>query len=283
MLDGEKKVHRPERLKGYNYTAPGYYFVTFNTKLRGEDILCTLELQSGVEHHVGPDPQVRPFLQGGTCLIEHPESPDSNVVLQKLTPAGEMVKELVENIDAVYSNVHVDCYVIMPDHVHLLLRLEDMFPDSREVPEGDGLTWGSGPTKRVSLSQVVKSIKGLSSRRLGYSPWQDHFYDHIIRNREDLQSIRQYILTNPQNGQQARNKPPGDPLSPGPRSFVSDIFFPEMLVQQPPDVPGPGTQGFICQPGQLFMVLLCHGHANAFAFMLAASHTTQHSPYIFRL
>ena len=62
MLDGEKKVHRPERLKGYNYTAPGYYFVTFNTKLRGEDILCTLELQSGVEHHVGPDPQVRPFL-----------------------------------------------------------------------------------------------------------------------------------------------------------------------------------------------------------------------------
>lgn len=65
MLDREKKVHRPERLKGYDYSSPGCYFVTFNTKARGEPILCNLETAGEAEASlVGPDPLVRPFHQG---------------------------------------------------------------------------------------------------------------------------------------------------------------------------------------------------------------------------
>ena len=62
MLDREKKVHRPERLKGYDYSSPGCYFVTFNTKTRGEPILCNLETAREAEASlVGPDPQVTPI------------------------------------------------------------------------------------------------------------------------------------------------------------------------------------------------------------------------------
>ena len=58
MLDREKKVHRPERLKGYDYSSPGCYFVTFNNKARGEDILCkVVEGSKEAETFlVGPDP-----------------------------------------------------------------------------------------------------------------------------------------------------------------------------------------------------------------------------------
>ena len=94
MLDREKKVHRPERLKGYDYSSPGCYFVTFNTKARGEQILCNLETAREAEASlVGPDPLVRPFPQQVSSLQE-----EFSCVL---TQAGEVLQTLIERIPAV--------------------------------------------------------------------------------------------------------------------------------------------------------------------------------------
>ncbi len=101
-----------------------------------------------------------------------------------LTRAGEIVRELIENIDHVYVDVHVDCYVIMPDHVHLILVL-----GCKDAPPR-----AAAP---ISLSKVVNTLKSLATKRYGEPLWQDEYYDHIIRNDTDLNEIRTYIQNNP--------------------------------------------------------------------------------------
>jgi REP element-mobilizing transposase RayT len=66
-------------------------------------------------------------------------------------------------------------FVVMPDHLHWLLRI----------------------TGRHDLSQVVRSVKAISSRRIGGAIWQKGFYDHAIREDEDLQTVARYIVANP--------------------------------------------------------------------------------------
>ena len=71
----------------------------------------------------------------------------------------------------------------MPDHIHLLLRIE---------PEADGRMI-SAPT----LSTVVGSMKRWVSRQVGAPIWQKSFYDHGIRNQKDYDEIWEYIENNP--------------------------------------------------------------------------------------
>ncbi len=181
MLDETKKYHRPQRLKGYDYSSPGYYFVTFNTKVRQEDILCS------ISNYVGPAPL------GGSS---HQHSPTIS-----LTSAGNILQELIGNVDQVYCNAHIDCYVIMPDHVHLLVYLSSLWNDPPR---------GAGPTgKAAGLPQIINTLKSLASKRAGYSLWQEDYYDHIIRNDADLQAIREYIQNNPLQWVLDRTEPNG--------------------------------------------------------------------------
>jgi REP element-mobilizing transposase RayT len=67
------------------------------------------------------------------------------------------------------------CFVVMPDHLHWLMQLHDGY----------------------ELSQVVHTVKSLSSKRIGHSIWQKGFYDHAVRKEEDIKSIARYIVANP--------------------------------------------------------------------------------------
>ena len=118
MLDKNKRVHRPERLKGHDYSRPGCYFVTFNTKIRGENLLCkVVKAEREAERSfVGPAPLCRP--------IPQPAEDFHQEVCCELTRAGEVLQGLIERTAAVYDDVEMDCYVIMPDHVHLLLWIK---------------------------------------------------------------------------------------------------------------------------------------------------------------
>ena len=173
MLDKNKRVHRPERLKGHDDSQPGCCFVTFNTKIRGENILCkAVRAEREAEcSFVGPAPRCRP-----------------------ITRAGEVLQGLIERTAAAYDEVELDCYVIMLDHVHLLLWIKDRPLESGEFPERDGLHRGAGPT---SIPGIIHAVKVLTTRKLGESIWQKGYYDHVIRNDEDLQSTRQSIRDNP--------------------------------------------------------------------------------------
>lgn len=131
-----KKYHKPPRLPGYDYSTPGYYFVTFNTRWRNKNVLA----------YSAPCDD----LTVGTAAFGGPVLP--------LTPAGKIVEQLIKNIDRVYPDVRVDCYAIMPDHVHLLLALGG-------GGNRDGPPRGAAPTP---LSKVINALKSLAVKRCGY-------------------------------------------------------------------------------------------------------------------
>lgn len=157
--EGRNRRHRPPRLPEYDYATPGYYFVTFNTRVRGQDVL-------------GRILPVAPAALGGHTV--------------SLTPAGELVQKLIGNIPHVYPDVQVDCFVIMPDHVHIIVVLGHQ----------DGPPRAAGTTA-TSLGRVINAIKALSTKQYGQPLWQEGYYDHIIRNDLDLDETRQYIRDNP--------------------------------------------------------------------------------------
>jgi len=74
--------------------------------------------------------------------------------------------------------------VIMPDHIHLILFVSDY--------EDDTVTGG---TPRAAFPKN----QSISTKQIGFSIWQKSFHDHIIRNREELRQIWQYIDNNPIN------------------------------------------------------------------------------------
>ena len=96
IINGKTKTRRPNRLPEYDYAQPGAYFVTICTK----DRQCLLSRIS----------------VGATC-----GRPDSVV----LTHAGEIVEREVNRIGEIYENVAVDSYVIMPNHVHVILHIRE--------------------------------------------------------------------------------------------------------------------------------------------------------------
>lgn len=70
----------------------------------------------------------------------------------------------------------IDQHVVMPNHLRLLISLRD---------------------EKTQASVVVRTLKTLVSKSLGFSIWQTSFYDHIIRNDKDLRNVWEYIELNP--------------------------------------------------------------------------------------
>ena len=92
--------------------------------------------------------------------------------------------------------------MVMPNHLHGIVILS---------PEWTKAGLSPAPTP---LSEVVRALKSFSAReinRLRNSPgvpvWQRNYYDHVMRDDEDLNRIREYILDNPANWGKDENNP----------------------------------------------------------------------------
>ena len=103
----------------------------------------------------------------------------------ELSSIGYVVEKHILRANDVYPNVSIDSFVIMPNHVHLIVALEP--------PAGGGVR----APRPTPLSDVIRSIKATVTKELGYSVWQTSFYDHILRNEADWLRARQYISDNP--------------------------------------------------------------------------------------
>ena len=163
MTNGyEKRKH--SRLKTYDYTNSGCYFITFCTKDRAH------VLSSIVGRGALTPPQV------------------------ELTNIGKIAAEVIERTSVVYPGISIDNYVIMPNHVHLLIRISPV----------DGGVRAPRPTENgsVSITEVIKAMKSITTRKIGTKIWQTSFYDHVIRNDEDYQTRFRYIKENPAKWQQ---------------------------------------------------------------------------------
>lgn len=200
---------RSIRRKGYDYTQPGAYFITIGTHRR--------------QRNFGE-------INGGNV---------------QLNSSGKIVSDFWYAIPTHFPNVDLDAFIVMPDHVHGILILNDVpcnrrgavpapavtapvalistipapgvtAPGILEPNDSGAETAPLHPSsdsvveiafqqyRKPSLGQVVAYFKYGSAKQInammgspGASVWQRNYYEHIIRNEEDLSEIQQYIKNNP--------------------------------------------------------------------------------------
>jgi REP element-mobilizing transposase RayT len=101
----------------------------------------------------------------------------------ELTDIGKTVENKIVDISRHYENVYIDTFIIMPNHIHLLLRIE------RDE---------SDPTPSLPvIGRIIQQFKAAASKESGFSIWQKAFYEHIIRTEKEYDAIWNYIENNP--------------------------------------------------------------------------------------
>lgn len=148
-----KAARKHPRLKEYDYAQPGSYFIT----------VCTKDKKCILGRVVGRGDLTPPGIL--------------------LTPTGKTVLRYTRTIADTYQNITLDRYVIMPNHVHLLLTIH--------------AAGGGVGSPRPTIAQIIKAWKHLITRDAGESIWQASFYDHVVRDEVAYQEIWQYIDANP--------------------------------------------------------------------------------------
>ena len=156
------------RLKNYDYSTTGAYFVTICTHNRN-NILSTIAVGEGF-----------PLPHESTSL--------------QLSLYGMVVEKWIRELPNKYQNISVDCYVIMPNHIHMLLIVSSNIENGggRGDPSPTAITTAIGWMKY----QITKEINQIR-RTPGENVLQRSFHDHVIRNRDDYNKIYKYIYENP--------------------------------------------------------------------------------------
>ena len=147
-----------------DYNTPGGYFIT----------ICTQNKRCILSHIVGGD------------VLDAPKRVD-------LLPHGKIANKHIKQLNDFYADPEVAHYVIMPNHIHILLFVHDRF-----APES-GASRTSPPTAKqhAVVSRFVSTFKRFCNKEFGGNVWQRGFHDHIIRNRADLEEHLKYICENP--------------------------------------------------------------------------------------
>ena len=146
-------VRKPNRLPNFDYNTPGAYFIT----------ICTRDRKNLFWADVG-------------ASIARPQNP-------VLSRYGVIVDDAIREIPLHYPTISVDHYVVMPNHIHLLLQINT---------DADGRAM-LAPT----ISRVVQQMKGIVTKQIGRTIWQKLFHDHVIRSEKDYLKIWEYIDNNP--------------------------------------------------------------------------------------
>lgn len=185
MYKPDIKPHKSIRLKGYDYSRAGAYFVT----------ICTHNKE---------------------CLFG--SVMDENMVLNDF---GRMVDvEWLKTIE-IRKNIVLDRYVIMPNHFHGIVLFTENNSGKARLATTHGnvqIKMEFGKPQSGSLPVIVGSFKSAVSRQInlmrntpGKEVWQRNYYEHIIRNPDELNRIREYIINNPLKWHLDRDNPNGIP------------------------------------------------------------------------
>ncbi len=194
MIYNSLPSRKRNRLKGFNYSSPGHYFITI-------------------------------------CVNENKELFwDEN---GELNAAGCMIYKWLLKLEDKF-NLYIDCWTIMPNHIHAVIVLKNNktcnnFKNKTDFPVGadlrvcpnylcassnnqsvvpNVLTYKNIKTeyslsdviawfKTMTTNEYIKGVKENGWIRFNKTLWQRSFYDHIIRNDRALDNIREYISTNP--------------------------------------------------------------------------------------
>ena len=110
---------------------------------------------------------------------------------------GNIVQSCWNALPDHYNNIQLDEFVVMPNHIHGIIIINDNTVGSRHASTLRGTKHTLGNMVGSFKSAATKQINDLCHRQ-GVSVWQGRYYDHIIRNEKSLNKIREYIKTNPQ-------------------------------------------------------------------------------------
>jgi len=161
------------------------------------------------------------YSQAGAYLVtvcaQGRKSLFGNVVKDKigLNKYGGMVQRRWEDLPCKYSSIKLDRFVVMPNHVHGIIIIVGAGSPRPLIPPTD-LEGGETPPlqNQPSLSQIIGYFKYQSAKKLnasratpGAKIWQRSFYEHVIRDDESLNRIREYIATNPSRWHLDRENP----------------------------------------------------------------------------
>lgn len=178
LFDNKYRVEAT-RLPRWDYGQAGYYFVT----------ICTKDHKHFFGDVVSDD--------------------------MLLSPIGEIVAQEWINTEIIRPNVRLDEWVIMPNHMHMIVIITHKVETPRRgvsTPRHAQTMAASKKWKANTLGSIIGQFKGKCTRLIraqGYSDfaWQTRFYDHIIRSEEALHKLRHYIAHNPMNwGQDRENE-----------------------------------------------------------------------------
>ena len=166
----QRRQRRSIRLQGYDYSRAGAYYIT----------ICTRDRQ---------------------CLL-------GKVVDGKtqLNEAGNIVQTVWEGLPQFYGGVELDAFIVMPNHVHgviVILAGVGAIRKSR-LPSKRSASVRITDRRRMLLSKIIGRFKMASAKRVndlrqttGSAVWQRNYYEHVVRDEESLNRIRQYIIDNP--------------------------------------------------------------------------------------
>ena len=150
----EYPTRKHPRLKNYDYSQNGAYYIT----------IC---------------------VEGKRCLLGRIENQQV-----RLSNYGETAKKYIEGIESHYQYVRVVNYVVMPNHVHMLIQ--------KDIPPQILLQgYQNNEIKTASIETIIHAFKRFTTGEFGHSIWQSSFYEHIIRNLADIQRVSDYIDANP--------------------------------------------------------------------------------------
>ena len=153
---------KANRYKGYNYSSPGYYFVTICTKDR-------LSFFGKIE--------------------------DGKMILNEY---GEIVKKCWLEIPEHFSRIKIEEFVIMPNHFHGIIIIDDFVENRHACSLRDVNENRQHQKLPVIIGSFKSAVTKIIHRKYESSfQWQKSYYDHIIRNESSLNNIRQYIRQNP--------------------------------------------------------------------------------------
>ena len=152
----ELPKRKPNRLPDYDYNQNGAYFIT----------ICTQDRKKILSHIVGDDAHIVP------------------------KPYGLIVEKYIRNVP------EIEKYVIMPDHIHIIIRLDDGTIGASPRP-GENVGAEAHIRPKNKIASIVRSIKTLTTKEIGLSIFQRSYYDHVIRNQQDFDDVWQYIENNP--------------------------------------------------------------------------------------
>ena len=155
----EKHIQRKIlRLKEYDYNDTAVYFTT----------ICVQHRECLLSKVVG------------TGVLDCP--------CIELSEYGRIAQKYIEQLNSFYSHISIEDYVIMPNHIHLVIFIQKNGQSRTPVPT----------TKANSeYSKFISTFKRFCNKEYGYNIWQSRSYEHIIRDFRDYEKIKIYIHENP--------------------------------------------------------------------------------------